>query len=208
MRVNDISVSRTHALIKYRANDGIYLSDNKSKFGTLILMRNQAEGLKKDSNYLYQVGRSVISVRIVERSETSNADSDSAAQDELSSAEHGQTEPFCSSESSEEADQGKGDKSSLKRCQSSRDAHGHETTLGQTQNDRDSLFSQKPQGAASQEREHLGLVARSSRAPNTNDPSGQSSSGIDTSQQRQEASDPAQQQPASSDADMMAAQAD
>ena len=39
VRVNDISVSRTHALLKYRKDEGIYLSDNKSKFGTLLLMR-------------------------------------------------------------------------------------------------------------------------------------------------------------------------
>ena len=43
VRVNDISVSRTHALLKYRKDDGIYLSDNKSKFGTLILMRHDSE---------------------------------------------------------------------------------------------------------------------------------------------------------------------
>ena len=46
VRVNDISVSRTHALLKYRkeeGTEGIYLADNKSKFGTLILMRQEAE---------------------------------------------------------------------------------------------------------------------------------------------------------------------
>lgn len=47
VRVNDISVSRTHALIRYRKDEGIYLSDNKSKFGTLILMRKASEQLKK-----------------------------------------------------------------------------------------------------------------------------------------------------------------
>ena len=53
VRVNDISVSRTHALIKFRKDDGIYLADNKSKFGTLILMRQDSEQLKKDQNYLF-----------------------------------------------------------------------------------------------------------------------------------------------------------
>ncbi len=47
VRVNDISVSRTHALIRYRKDEGIYLSDNKSKFGTLILMRKASEQHKK-----------------------------------------------------------------------------------------------------------------------------------------------------------------
>ena len=47
VRVNDISVSRTHALIKHREN-GIYLQDNKSKFGTLVLMRNDSVELNKE----------------------------------------------------------------------------------------------------------------------------------------------------------------
>jgi hypothetical protein len=38
VRVNDISVSRLHAKIKYQP-DGFYLEDNRSKFGTLILMK-------------------------------------------------------------------------------------------------------------------------------------------------------------------------
>ena len=35
IRITDISVSRNHGLIK-NLNDGFYLFDNKSKFGTLI----------------------------------------------------------------------------------------------------------------------------------------------------------------------------
>jgi len=38
VRVNDISVSRCHAIIKYRP-DGIYIEDNRSKFGTLVLLK-------------------------------------------------------------------------------------------------------------------------------------------------------------------------
>ena len=64
VRVNDISVSRTHALIKFRKDDGIYLADNKSKFGTLILMRQDSEQLKKDENYLFQIGRTVCSLHV------------------------------------------------------------------------------------------------------------------------------------------------
>ncbi len=39
VRVNDISVSRTHAIIKYQP-DGIYIEDNISKFGTLVLLKD------------------------------------------------------------------------------------------------------------------------------------------------------------------------
>jgi len=38
VRVNDISVSRCHAILKYQP-DGIYIEDNKSKFGTLVLLK-------------------------------------------------------------------------------------------------------------------------------------------------------------------------
>ena len=40
VRVNDISVSRCHAIIKYQS-DGIYIEDNRSKFGTLVLLKEQ-----------------------------------------------------------------------------------------------------------------------------------------------------------------------
>lgn len=38
LRINDISVSRCHAKISFR-NNNFYLSDNMSKFGTLVLIR-------------------------------------------------------------------------------------------------------------------------------------------------------------------------
>lgn len=37
-RIPDISVSRTHSIIKYE-NENFYVYDNDSKFGTLILLR-------------------------------------------------------------------------------------------------------------------------------------------------------------------------
>jgi len=47
VRVNDISVSRCHAIINYQPN-GIYIQDNKSKFGTLVLTREHK--IKLDSS--------------------------------------------------------------------------------------------------------------------------------------------------------------
>ena len=38
LRINDISVSRCHAIIKFK-QDGFFLQDNMSKFGTLVLVR-------------------------------------------------------------------------------------------------------------------------------------------------------------------------
>ena len=40
VRVNDISVSRLHASLKYHP-DGFYIVDNKSKFGSLVLTRGK-----------------------------------------------------------------------------------------------------------------------------------------------------------------------
>jgi len=38
VRVNDISVSRCHAIIKYK-EDGFFIEDNRSKFGTLVMLK-------------------------------------------------------------------------------------------------------------------------------------------------------------------------
>jgi pSer/pThr/pTyr-binding forkhead associated (FHA) protein len=40
VRVNDISVSRCHAIIKYK-EDGFYIEDNRSKFGTLVMLKDR-----------------------------------------------------------------------------------------------------------------------------------------------------------------------
>ena len=40
VRINDISVSRCHAIIKYK-EDGFYIEDNNSKFGTIALLKEK-----------------------------------------------------------------------------------------------------------------------------------------------------------------------
>ena len=40
VRINDISVSRVHAILKYK-EDGFYIEDNMSKFGTIVLLRER-----------------------------------------------------------------------------------------------------------------------------------------------------------------------
>ena len=62
VRVNDISVSRCHAIIKYQP-DGIYIEDNKSKFGTLVLLKDRFY-LEKDYTYAFQIGRTVVSFTV------------------------------------------------------------------------------------------------------------------------------------------------
>lgn len=59
VRINDISVSRVHALIKYK-QDGFYLEDNQSKFGTLVKVNDKIV-LKPEELLAIQVGRSVVS---------------------------------------------------------------------------------------------------------------------------------------------------
>ena len=55
VRVNDISVSRCHALLKYASKDkvgsskgGFYMEDNLSKFGTLILAKKKEIDLEPE----------------------------------------------------------------------------------------------------------------------------------------------------------------
>ena len=61
LRINDISVSRRHACIEYR-NDGFYLVDFKSKFGTLVLQSHNVE-VPEHSNQNVQIGRTIVTTR-------------------------------------------------------------------------------------------------------------------------------------------------
>jgi hypothetical protein len=70
LRINDISVSRCHAIIKFREdpNTGnplprFYLEDNLSKFGTLVLIR-QRTPLIPGYNKAVQIGRTVINFSV------------------------------------------------------------------------------------------------------------------------------------------------
>jgi pSer/pThr/pTyr-binding forkhead associated (FHA) protein len=54
IRINDVSVSRCHAIIKFK--DGrFYLEDNFSKFGTLVLVKNRIP-LIPNYNKAVQIG--------------------------------------------------------------------------------------------------------------------------------------------------------
>ncbi len=62
LRINDISVSRCHTLIKFK--DGRFLlEDNTSKFGTLVLLKNRA-ALVPGFNKAVQIGRTVINFSV------------------------------------------------------------------------------------------------------------------------------------------------
>jgi pSer/pThr/pTyr-binding forkhead associated (FHA) protein len=62
VRINDISVSRCHAIIKCK-KDGFYIEDNLSKFGTIVLLKDNMH-LEEDHTMAVQVGRSVLSFTI------------------------------------------------------------------------------------------------------------------------------------------------
>lgn len=64
VRVNDISVSRLHASIRY-SEGGFFIKDNKSKFGSLVLARGKFY-LNLDATQAMQVGRSVLSFTLRE----------------------------------------------------------------------------------------------------------------------------------------------
>lgn len=59
IRVNDISVSRSHANLRLTPQ-GLLLEDNGSKFGTLVLVREPFPILKNKNNIYLQIGRTVI----------------------------------------------------------------------------------------------------------------------------------------------------
>ena len=59
VRINDISVSRKHAVLKYNTDEGtLLLRDLKSKFGTLILIKKPL--LIKEKKIHLQIGRTYI----------------------------------------------------------------------------------------------------------------------------------------------------
>ena len=62
VRINDISVSRCHAIIKCK-KDGFYIEDNLSKFGTIVLLKERMH-LAEDHTMAGEVGRSVLSFTI------------------------------------------------------------------------------------------------------------------------------------------------
>jgi pSer/pThr/pTyr-binding forkhead associated (FHA) protein len=62
VRVNDISVSRCHAIIKYQP-DGIYIEDNRSKFGTLVLLK-ESYNIMLEYTSAVQIGRTVVSFTV------------------------------------------------------------------------------------------------------------------------------------------------
>lgn len=76
VRINDISVSRCHAIIKCKP-EGIFLEDNKSKFGTLVLIRDKHQ-LEMEKTSAVQIGRTVISCTVrnvaIEKSSPTNSE--------------------------------------------------------------------------------------------------------------------------------------
>jgi hypothetical protein len=62
LRINDISVSRCHAFIKFK-KDKFLLEDNMSKFGTLVLVREKTPILP-NFNKAMQIGRTVVNFSI------------------------------------------------------------------------------------------------------------------------------------------------
>lgn len=64
VRINDISVSRTHAVLHFNQLSGkILIRDLKSKFGTLALLKNNVQVREKKLHL--QIGRSYLEVNIV-----------------------------------------------------------------------------------------------------------------------------------------------
>ena len=64
VRINDISVSRSHACLKYDSNTGgLLLRDLRSKFGTLVLLKKPLT-IKEKKIHL-QIGRTYIEASLM-----------------------------------------------------------------------------------------------------------------------------------------------
>jgi pSer/pThr/pTyr-binding forkhead associated (FHA) protein len=64
VRINDISVSRTHACITFNlTNSRICIRDLKSKFGTLVLLKNNLQVREKKTHL--QIGRTYLEVNTI-----------------------------------------------------------------------------------------------------------------------------------------------
>ena len=68
VRINDISVSRVHALLRYDSITGkLFIRNLKSKFGTLILLKRPL--IIKDKKIDLQVGRTFIEAGLISKKE-------------------------------------------------------------------------------------------------------------------------------------------
>lgn len=63
IRMNDISVSRKHATLRL-TSQGLFIEDNISKFGTLVLVKEPFPILKNRNNIYLQIGRSVVHTNV------------------------------------------------------------------------------------------------------------------------------------------------
>jgi len=63
VRISDISVSRVHSYIESK-EDGFYIKDNTSKFGTLLRIKDKVtmDGSIINSSHPIQYGRTIISM--------------------------------------------------------------------------------------------------------------------------------------------------
>ena len=66
LRVNDISVSRLHADMRFE-NDEFIVQDRQSKFGTLVKFKDEVEINDKDSNARIQCGRLLLEFKVMKK---------------------------------------------------------------------------------------------------------------------------------------------
>jgi FHA domain/RING-variant domain len=66
LKINDISVSRSHATISY-LEDQFYIQDNLSKFGTLVLLSNPIH-VKLDNPVVIQINRTLFKLSLKKKS--------------------------------------------------------------------------------------------------------------------------------------------
>ena len=69
IKINDISVSRIHAKIKFNfSQKSLEIKDLKSKFGTLVLIKDKVE-LKFSEGFFAQTGRTLLGIKVIKKEE-------------------------------------------------------------------------------------------------------------------------------------------
>ena len=62
VRINDISVSRLHAVVRFKPQLGFFIEDLKSKFGTIALAKEKVE-IPTQYPVSLQIGRTLITLQ-------------------------------------------------------------------------------------------------------------------------------------------------
>jgi pSer/pThr/pTyr-binding forkhead associated (FHA) protein len=90
LRINDISVSRRHASLEYR-DDGFYVVDFQSKFGTLVLLSDNVT-VPEATHTTLQIGRTVVTMKCKMKSKVPEFKTNNSRMEKVKTASYNESE--------------------------------------------------------------------------------------------------------------------